>query len=134
MSSSPRSYEAREGRRRRLAERGNDRMALITGQISSLPPPPPPPPAPSSAPLSPKLSIRRNLPPRHVRPESLPVAMAQEIQPDLRATQSFTLSGSFIHPFNNFIQKKKSLSHRSNCLTTITPHSYNTSCAHTFIY
>ncbi|XP_062023466.1 uncharacterized protein LOC133739690 [Rosa rugosa] len=32
---------AREERRRRIAERGSDRMALITGQIQSLPPSPP---------------------------------------------------------------------------------------------
>ncbi|XP_042482122.1 uncharacterized protein LOC122062560 [Macadamia integrifolia] len=32
---------AREGRRRRIVERGSDRLALITGQIQNLPPPPP---------------------------------------------------------------------------------------------
>lgn len=34
----------REERRRRIAEKGSDRMALITGQIQSLPPSPPPSP------------------------------------------------------------------------------------------
>ncbi|KAK7381636.1 hypothetical protein VNO80_00182 [Phaseolus coccineus] len=33
--------EEREGRRRRIADRGSDRMALITGRINALPPTPP---------------------------------------------------------------------------------------------
>ncbi|XP_047152375.1 uncharacterized protein LOC124824054 [Vigna umbellata] len=35
------SNEEREERRRRIAERGSDRMALITGRINALPPTPP---------------------------------------------------------------------------------------------
>ncbi|KAH6774248.1 hypothetical protein C2S52_002795 [Perilla frutescens var. hirtella] len=36
------SHAAREARRRRILERGSDRLALITGQIQSLPPDPEP--------------------------------------------------------------------------------------------
>ncbi|KAM1077803.1 hypothetical protein ACFX2I_024944 [Malus domestica] len=42
---------SREERRRRIVERGSDRMALITGRIQSLPPPSPPP-SPSVPPQS----------------------------------------------------------------------------------
>ncbi|XP_054783786.1 uncharacterized protein LOC129290806 isoform X2 [Prosopis cineraria] len=87
VASSPRSAE---GRRKRIAERGSDRMALITGQIQTLPPlPPPPPPTPS-----PRSSPRFHLPPRHLRPESLPVELSQEFHPDLRNTHSFSIPAS----------------------------------------
>ncbi|GAV78344.1 hypothetical protein CFOL_v3_21812, partial [Cephalotus follicularis] len=44
---------SREGRRRKIVERGSDRLALITGRIQSVPPPSssPPPPLDSSLPL-----------------------------------------------------------------------------------
>ncbi|KAI9110284.1 hypothetical protein K1719_018726 [Acacia pycnantha] len=85
--SSPRSAEAR---RKKIAERGSDRLALITGQIQTLPPlPPPPPPSPSQ-----RSSPRFHITPRHVRPESLPVELSQEFHPDLRNTHSFSIPAS----------------------------------------
>ncbi|KAK9273115.1 hypothetical protein L1049_017922 [Liquidambar formosana] len=45
---------SREARRRKIVERGSDRLALITGRIQDLPPPPspsPPPPPPSDSQL-----------------------------------------------------------------------------------
>ncbi|KAI9097994.1 hypothetical protein K1719_025765 [Acacia pycnantha] len=84
VASSPRSAEAR---RKKIAERGFDRLALITGQIQTLPPsPPPPPPSPSR-----RSSPRFHITPRHVRPESLPVELSQEFHPDLRNTHSFNI-------------------------------------------
>ncbi|XP_027344904.1 uncharacterized protein LOC113857288 [Abrus precatorius] len=80
----------KEERRRRIAERGSDRMALITGKINALPPTPP------SAVSSPtyrqmprhgqSLSVDANsdttnhLPPRHLRPQSLSSAFTVPYQ------------------------------------------------------
>ncbi|XP_039066296.1 uncharacterized protein LOC120211895 [Hibiscus syriacus] len=52
---------SKESRRRKILERGSDRLASITGQLENLPPPPPPhsenqidtnPTPPSTAPLA----------------------------------------------------------------------------------
>jgi len=74
----------REGRRKRIADRGSDRMALITGRINALPPTPP-----SHAPSPTHRNIPRHalsmsgaagfdsrseehdVPARHQRPQSL---------------------------------------------------------------
>ncbi|CAL9227747.1 unnamed protein product [Arabidopsis halleri] len=42
------SSNSREARRRKILERGSDRLAFITGQINGVPPPPPPSDSPSS--------------------------------------------------------------------------------------
>ncbi|KAF3529747.1 hypothetical protein DY000_02036767 [Brassica cretica] len=43
---------SREARRRKILERGSDRLAFITGQINDVPPPPPPPPSSDPTSLS----------------------------------------------------------------------------------
>ncbi|KAF3788288.1 hypothetical protein EJ110_NYTH21162 [Nymphaea thermarum] len=53
MEEGGKTEKSRETRRRRIVDRGTDRLAFITGQISSIPatpspPPPPPPPTPKT--------------------------------------------------------------------------------------
>lgn len=87
-------------RRRRIAERGSDRMALITGRINALPPTPPS--TTSSSPThrghqprhGQSLSVSafdshsddgHPLPPRHSRPHSL-AALSNDFHEDYAGT------------------------------------------------
>ncbi|CAG7898350.1 hypothetical protein BRARA_H01298 [Brassica rapa] len=58
---------SREARRRKILERGSDRLAFITGQINGVPPPPPPSSDPTSlsqSPLRTSDSSPETIPPR----------------------------------------------------------------------
>ncbi|KAL2338089.1 hypothetical protein Fmac_012535 [Flemingia macrophylla] len=79
MASNNKDGGMKEERRRRIAERGSDRMALITGRINALPPTPP---STTSSPThvtrhAQSLSVfdshsdQNQLPRRHQRPQSL---------------------------------------------------------------
>ncbi|MED6120060.1 hypothetical protein PIB30_017509 [Stylosanthes scabra] len=81
----------KEERRRRITERGSDRMALITGKINSLPPQPP---SETSSPRQPHHQQSHSLGefdrrlenlddiPRHLRPQSFSPAFASEFEED----------------------------------------------------
>ncbi|CAE6163576.1 unnamed protein product [Arabidopsis arenosa] len=58
------SSNSREARRRKILERGSDRLAFITGQINGAPPPPPPSDSTSSLSQSHLQSSPDTIPPR----------------------------------------------------------------------
>lgn len=76
-------------RRRRLVERGSDRLAFITGQASALPPSDPYPDSPPSSTPSPQLSDRNfQKSERHVLPEIQPTGESLQQKPKHKAHSS----------------------------------------------
>ncbi|CAN6477147.1 unnamed protein product [Victoria cruziana] len=77
MEEEGKTEKSRDARRRRIVDRGTDRLAFITGQISSLPatspPPPPPPPTPKTC-----EAIRPSSPRPPRPPASIPTIPIEE--------------------------------------------------------